>query len=168
MASKSTPTAAAPAGRSRSRARSWPGTRSRERRQSHAICSGSGISSGGLPGDRDRLRFSTSVGDLQNTDPRFNSVATDRPQANGGDTDTLGFDAISPAVNRQPRSPPFCSGADQRGVGRPQGDACDIGAFELFEPVAGKQGTIQVGYQDCLSPTRYPLSHAARTNGDPT
>ena len=53
------------------------------------------------------------------------------PQNNGGNTDTLGLEPTSPAVNAIPTSSPFCNGIDQRGVSRPQGAGCDIGAFEL-------------------------------------
>jgi hypothetical protein len=39
----------------------------------------------------------------------------------------------SPAVDVIPASTPGCAGtADQRGVDRPQGAACDIGAYELI------------------------------------
>ena len=47
----------------------------------------------------------------------------------------------SPAVNAIPATVPGCAGStDQRGVSRPQGPACDIGAYELImqaPPAAG-------------------------------
>jgi len=67
-------------------------------------------------------------GELQDTNPDFSSP---EPQNNGGETNTLAPEPTSPAVDAMPTSFPFCSGADQRGVERPQGSGCDIGAVEL-------------------------------------
>ena len=69
-----------------------------------------------------------STGDLQGTSPGFSSTT---PQNNGGNTDTLALEPTSRAVDAIPTSFPFCSGTDQRGVARPQGAGCDIGAFEF-------------------------------------
>src|SRR5581483_6167731 len=49
---------------------------------------------------------------------------------NGGPTPTLGLGAGSPALDKVPASGAGCSATDQRGIPRPQGAACDIGAFE--------------------------------------
>jgi hypothetical protein len=58
-------------------------------------------------------------------DPRLDALA-----ANGGDTLTHALLPDSPAVDAVP--PGECPVAsDQRGMPRPQGVACDIGAFEL-------------------------------------
>jgi hypothetical protein len=56
--------------------------------------------------------------------------------ANGGPTQTLLPLAGSPVVDRVPTGGPGCSGSgkDQRGVPRPQGPACDIGAVEAANP----------------------------------
>jgi CSLREA domain-containing protein len=54
--------------------------------------------------------------------------------ANGGPTDTRALSPFSPALNR---GGAICPSTDQRGVRRPQGPACDIGAFELV-PAAAK------------------------------
>jgi len=72
----------------------------------------------------------TATGDLQNqlANALFSSGT---PQNNGGNTDTLALEPTSPAVDAIPTSWPFCTGTDQRGVTRPQGAGCDIGAFEL-------------------------------------
>jgi hypothetical protein len=68
-------------------------------------------------------------GSLQNTSPGFSST---EPKDNGGNTDTLAPEPDSPAVNAIPTSETvLCSGADQRGIVRPQGSGCDIGAVEL-------------------------------------
>ncbi len=51
-------------------------------------------------------------------------------QNNGGDTDTHALVSGSPAIDAVPAG--VCTTAtDQRGVSRPQGTDCDIGAFEL-------------------------------------
>ncbi|HKG54011.1 MAG TPA: choice-of-anchor Q domain-containing protein, partial [Anaerolineales bacterium] len=57
-------------------------------------------------------------------DPRLDSLAD-----NGGPTETMALLARSPAIDAGDLR--TCSTTDQRGVTRPQGDACDIGAFEV-------------------------------------
>jgi uncharacterized repeat protein (TIGR01451 family) len=66
----------------------------------------------------------TDAGSLQNTDPKLGPLAD-----NGGPTDTRALLSGSPAIDAG--VDPGCPGADQRGISRPQGFACDIGAFEL-------------------------------------
>jgi CSLREA domain-containing protein len=67
----------------------------------------------------------TAAGDISNTDPRLGSLAD-----NGGLTQTHALLSDSPAIDAGSADcPPPAS--DQRGVPRPQGAACDIGAFEL-------------------------------------
>jgi hypothetical protein len=51
---------------------------------------------------------------------------------NGGRTQTHALRPGSPALDAS--DPATCSGTDQRGVARPQGTGCDIGAFELEVP----------------------------------
>jgi CSLREA domain-containing protein len=53
---------------------------------------------------------------------------------NGGPTDTLALLAGSPAIDAGIGCPPPI--ADQRGVTRPQGPACDSGAFEVVVPTS--------------------------------
>ena len=67
-------------------------------------------------------------------------------KANGGPTQTIALLATSPAVDAIPLSPVnYCTDtngnpvtSDQRGVTRPQGPACDIGAYELNQTQAGQ------------------------------
>ncbi|WP_157578353.1 right-handed parallel beta-helix repeat-containing protein [Rudaea cellulosilytica] len=73
-------------------------------------------------------------GDLNNTDPMLGPLA-----ANGGQTMTHALLDASPAIDAVPV--PNCTNAagvalviDQRGVSRPQGPACDMGAFEHLPP----------------------------------
>ena len=49
--------------------------------------------------------------------------------SNGGPTQTMALSSGSPALDQVPVGT-NCTAADQRGVGRPQGPTCDIGAFE--------------------------------------
>jgi predicted outer membrane repeat protein len=61
-----------------------------------------------------------------NADPRLGPLAS-----NGGPTQTLALLPASPAIDALPRVGAGCPATDQRGVSRPQGPNCDIGAFEL-------------------------------------
>ncbi|MEX0800109.1 MAG: choice-of-anchor Q domain-containing protein [Dehalococcoidia bacterium] len=64
-------------------------------------------------------------GDLEDTDPLLGPLAD-----NGGPTQTQALLTGSPAIDAgSPDCPPPAD--DQRSVTRPQGDDCDIGAFEL-------------------------------------
>ncbi len=55
-------------------------------------------------------------------------------QNNGGPTETIALQEGSPAIDYIPKGESGCHTpvkADQRGVKRPQGKACDVGAYEL-------------------------------------
>jgi hypothetical protein len=66
----------------------------------------------------------THAGDKQNTDPMLGPLAD-----NGRSTQTRALLAGSPAIDfRSSDCPPPAT--DQRGIARPQGARCDIGAFE--------------------------------------
>jgi hypothetical protein len=71
----------------------------------------------------------TAAGDKVNVDPLLAPLS-----ANGGPTATMALLAGSPAID----AGAGCPANDQRGVARPQGAACDIGAFEVVQsPPAG-------------------------------
>jgi CSLREA domain-containing protein len=55
---------------------------------------------------------------------------------NGGPTLTQALNSGSPAIDAVPTSGAGCPATDQRGISRPQGRACDIGAFEFVFPTA--------------------------------
>jgi predicted outer membrane repeat protein len=69
-------------------------------------------------------------GSLSNTNPLLDPAGL---QDNGGLTQTIALQPDSPAVDLvgQGTCPPPTT--DQRGVGRPQEEACDAGAFELVQ-----------------------------------
>jgi CSLREA domain-containing protein len=76
---------------------------------------------------------------------------------NGGPTDTLvPTSTTAPEVNTGTST--GCPATDQRGVTRPQGSACDIGAVELAPPTAA------TGPSSALAPT---AATAAGTAGNP-
>ncbi|HMJ36966.1 MAG TPA: choice-of-anchor Q domain-containing protein [Baekduia sp.] len=64
-----------------------------------------------------------ATGDRVGADPLLAPL-----QANGGLTSTMALLGASPAIDAGDAS---CRASDQRGVVRPQGAACDIGAYEL-------------------------------------
>ena len=65
-----------------------------------------------------------TTGNLIGVDPQLEA-----PADNGGPTLTSALRAGSPAID--PGSPSSCEAADQRGVARPQGATCDMGAYEF-------------------------------------
>jgi hypothetical protein len=83
-----------------------------------------------LIGDGDGMTGLTDTSNQAGTnaepiDPRLGPL-----QNNGGPTETMALLDGSPALNVIPGT--ACSvTSDQRGIDRPQGDKCDIGAFEL-------------------------------------
>ena len=66
----------------------------------------------------------TVAGNITGQDPLLDPLAE-----NGGDTWTHALGLASPAIDAGDNS--TCLPTDQRGVSRPQGLACDIGAFEV-------------------------------------
>jgi CSLREA domain-containing protein len=69
----------------------------------------------------------TAATDLRNTDPLLGPL-----QDNGGQLDTRALLLGSPAIDTG--DPAACSATDARGIARPSGAGCDIGAFEFFVP----------------------------------
>lgn len=73
--------------------------------------------------------FVAASGDLIGVDPLLGPLAD-----NGGPTQTRPLLALSPALDAGdpglPGTGTACEAVDQRGVGRPQGTRCDIGAYE--------------------------------------
>ena len=74
--------------------------------------------------DSDNSCDLNGAGDMPNTNPLLGPL-----QNNGGPTETRALQAGSPAINTADNA--ACPPTDQRGVIRPQGPACDIGAYEF-------------------------------------
>jgi hypothetical protein len=87
-------------------------------------CDGAIIDAGYNIEDADTCSLVPANGSLTNTDPLLGPL-----QDNGGPTQTLALLPGSPAIDADPLA--NCPATDQRGVSRPQGASCDIGAFEL-------------------------------------
>jgi CSLREA domain-containing protein/uncharacterized repeat protein (TIGR02543 family) len=84
--------------------------------------------------------FSPAATD-QMVDPQLDSLAD-----NGGPTRTMLPQTGSPAINAIPSGTAPCSGPnlrDQRGVARPQGNGCDIGAVEVEVAAPGVPQNVQ-------------------------
>jgi uncharacterized repeat protein (TIGR01451 family) len=100
----------------------------------------------------------TGPGDQPNTNPLLGPL-----QDNGGPTFTQALLPGSPAINRGDNT--GCPAADERGVTRPQGGTCDIGAYEvgvadLALTASGSPNPVVVGGH---------LTYTAKvTNGGPT
>jgi hypothetical protein len=83
--------------------------------------------------DGNSCAFSSANHSLSNTDPLLDPAGL---KDNGGPTQTIALEPGSPAIDAIPSSVSGCGTTittDQRGVSRPQGSGCDIGAFELVQ-----------------------------------
>ena len=95
----------------------------------HGDCGGPAtLSSTGTNVDSDGTCGFNQPGDHPNSDPKLGPVAD-----NGGPTFTRALEPGSPAIDAWNCNdfPHRSSGFDQRGATRPQGAACDAGAFEV-------------------------------------
>ena len=99
-------------------------------------------------------------------DPQLGPLAD-----NGGPTQTFALLAGSPAIDAG--DDPTCAGSpinnlDQRGVSRPQGTHCDIGAYEYLAssptntPMDTATGTSTDVPTDTFTPTDIPTTHQPR------
>ena len=100
----------------------------------------------------------TGDGDLQNSDPLLGALSD-----NGGPTSTMALLPGSPAIDAG--SNIDCPVTDQRGIARPFGQSCDIGAFEYqVEPGAFIKVNPSTGTTGNL--LNLTLSWATSTNAD--
>jgi hypothetical protein len=107
---------------------------------SGANCSGSAaFTDGGYNVDSGTsCGFLTANHSKDNANPNLGPLA-----ANGGPTRTMALPSGGPALNAVPSAASGCAGStDQRGIPRPQGAGCDIGAYErtLSGAVKGFKG----------------------------
>jgi hypothetical protein len=101
-----------------------------------------------------------SPGDLVNVDPLLEPLAD-----NGGPSQTHALLAGSPAIDAGDDS--SCPATDQRGVTRPQGTRCDIGAYEAAAAPAGNTppgSNVQVA----VGPVTITFAQVSPPGGDTT
>jgi hypothetical protein len=100
--------------------------------------------------------FTQATGSLPDTNPLLDPAGL---ADNGGPTLTIALQPESPAVDLVGHEACLPPKTDQRGVERPQGEACDSGSFELVQEEAqGPQSKVEAKTAD----TR---SSASRTRG---
>jgi subtilisin-like proprotein convertase family protein len=85
-------------------------------------------------------------GDISNTNPLLGPL-----QNNGGSTLTRGLLTNSQALDAG--NDLVCPATDQRGISRPQGPACDIGAYEVIG--YSNSVTQTIGGQACITSTLF-------------
>jgi uncharacterized repeat protein (TIGR01451 family)/CSLREA domain-containing protein len=115
--------------------------------------------------DANNCGFSTANGSLPNTDPLLDPAGL---KDNGGPTPTIGLQPGSPAIDAIPPPVNGCGTTitiDQRGVTRPQGVGCDIGAFELVQPGADLAITKSVSPNAVVSGNRLTYTLTVNNNG---
>jgi hypothetical protein len=95
--------------------------------------------------DANTCGFTQATGSLPNTNPLLDPAGL---ADNGGPTQTIALLPESPAVDlvSQEACPP--PQTDQRGVERPQGEACDAGAFELVQGPQTKADCKKGGWEE--------------------
>ena len=99
------------------------------------------IHSGGHNLDSGNTCRFTDPSDLVSTPPMMGAL-----QNNGGPTPTHALLETSPAINQGDDG--LCPATDQRGVSRPQGAACDIGAYEFLPDSVANLAIIKTGTPD--------------------
>ncbi len=87
-----------------------------------------GITDNGYNISDDNTCQFTATGSANSLDPKLDPAGL---KDNGGPTQTIALQSDSPAVDVIPTTDPDCTGFDQRGVPRPFGAGCDIGAYEF-------------------------------------
>lgn len=102
-------------------------------------CSGTITNGGNNIDDSASCGWGSNLGSMSNTNPLLGTL-----QNNGGPTQTMALLSGSPAIDSVIyNAPNGCPSTDQRGVHRPIGLRCDIGAYEsplfYFLPLIKKQ-----------------------------
>jgi hypothetical protein len=128
---------------------------------SGANCSGYALSlSGGHNLDDDNSCGFTTPGDLSGVAPNLGPLMD-----NGGDTFTHALLPGSPAIDTADDA--ACLPTDQRGIPRPQGLHCDIGAFEAENPATVTPLTITITPTQTMKPTWTPTRTTFPIHFDP-
>jgi uncharacterized repeat protein (TIGR01451 family) len=109
--------------------------------------------------------FSAATHSLSGTDPLLDPAGL---QDNGGPTRTIALQSGSPAIDAIPSDVNGCGTTittDQRGVSRPQGSGCDVGAFELVPPGADLSITKSGAPNPVVSGNRLTYTLAVTSDG---
>jgi uncharacterized repeat protein (TIGR01451 family) len=109
--------------------------------------------------------FSAANNSLPNTDPLLDPAGL---KDNGGPTQTIAFQPASPAIDAIPPNVNGCGTTittDQRGVSRPQGAGCDIGAFEVVPTGADLSITKSGAPNPVVSGNRLTYTVSVTNNG---
>jgi uncharacterized repeat protein (TIGR01451 family) len=109
--------------------------------------------------------FSSANNSLSSTDPLLDPAGL---QNNGGPTQTIALQPGSPAIDTIPPAVNSCGttiATDQRGVSRPQGPGCDIGAFEFVPAAADLSITKSAAPNPVLSGNRLIYTLTVTNNG---
>ena len=130
-------------------------------------CAGPLTDSGyNIEDDTDALcGFSAANHSLSGTNPLLDAAGL---KDNGGPTKTIALQSGSPAIDAIPSGVNGCGTTitnDQRGVSRPQGSGCDIGAFELVLPRADLSITKSGGPNPVVSGNRLTYTLTVTNNG---
>jgi hypothetical protein len=133
------------------------------------VAGNSPVNCNGATDDGGNLSYGSGVSDRScpglDADPKLGALAD-----NGGPVATMALGAGSAAIDAVPASGAGCRPGDARGVPRPQGAGCDIGAYERAEPPECHDVSVTTPYGraatvtlNCSDATGTALSYAIDT-----
>jgi hypothetical protein len=82
---------------------------------------------------------------------------------NGGPAETISLGPDSAAIDQIPATGAGCPATDERGVARPSGSECDIGAYEVAPPTAQTTAATEIGAKSAQLNSRVTPNAGAET-----